>query len=103
MHAFWTELPEVSTAEKPLYGYLLGQELNRRSGGGDDIQYGTLFPLLGELEQNDFIQGHWQPSRDGPPQKWFTVTGKGQQFLHAEKQGWIPVSKILFGTGRSDA
>lgn len=49
--------------ERPLHGYALRQELNRRSGGAFELLPGTMYPLLRRLEIAGLVVSGWQ---EGP-------------------------------------
>lgn len=60
---------------------------------------GTLYPLLTRLKNENLLTYRWVESTSGPPRKYFTLTGEGQQFLDqlsdAYKAQNASVEKIL--------
>lgn len=56
---------------------------------------GTLYPLLSRLKNNGLLKYRWQESTDGPPRKYFTLTGEGEQLLSALNEEWGIISKAI--------
>ncbi|KXT78300.1 PadR family transcriptional regulator [Streptococcus sp. DD13] len=73
-------------AKQEIYGYELVQRL--REAGFSTTTGGTIYPLLQKLEKNQLVQVHYKPSSDGPDRKYFTITGKGKDYLHLFWQQW---------------
>lgn len=42
---------------------------------------GTLYPLLNRLARDKLLAYEWQESEQGPPRKYYWLTGEGQQLL----------------------
>lgn len=49
---------------------------------------GTLYPLLTRLRKAGLVDYKWVESSSGPPRKYYTLTGQGQQFLDGLDQTW---------------
>ncbi|TAF66911.1 MAG: PadR family transcriptional regulator [Cytophagales bacterium] len=52
------------------------------------ISEGTLYPMLTRLLKAGFLQYTWQESSAGPPQKHYTITAEGRDFLEEMRQTW---------------
>ena len=61
------------------YGYEILQVLNE--AGFNNIQEGTLYPILSRLEKKDSILCRKEKSPLGPIRKYFTVTSDGMKQL----------------------
>jgi len=46
---------------------------------------GTLYPLLNRLARDKLLEYEWQESEQGPPRKYYWLTGDGQQLLDTLK------------------
>ena len=57
-------------------------------------QEGTLYPLLGKLRREGFVDYEWVESEAGPPRKYYRLTEKGEGQLSELNQYW----KKLNGT-----
>ncbi|EHJ07041.1 PadR family transcriptional regulator [Staphylococcus simiae] len=66
------------------YGYSLVQNISRYM----EIAEGTVYPLLRRLVKNGDLSTYFQPSTEGPPRKYYTLTATGQQKLQSLKEEW---------------
>ena len=49
---------------------------------------GTLYPLLTRLRKADLLAYNWKESKLGPPQKHYTLTETGKEFLQKLNITW---------------
>lgn len=49
---------------------------------------GTLYPLLTRLKNDDLLSYEWVESTQGPPRKYYKLTGKGESFLGELEASW---------------
>ncbi len=49
---------------------------------------GTLYPLLTRLRKAGLVDYKWVESSSGPPRKYYTLTGKGNDFLLSLNSTW---------------
>ncbi len=49
---------------------------------------GTLYPLLTRQKNAGLLTYRWEESTQGPPRKYYEITEKGKQFLHALDATW---------------
>lgn len=60
---------------------------------------GTLYPLLTRLRKADLLAYSWKESKLGPPQKHYTLTKKGNEFLQKLNFTWnelvLSTNKII--------
>jgi PadR family transcriptional regulator len=59
-----------------MYGYQLCQIA--KSKHNRDLKYGTLYPLLGWLEEGGLVEGIKRDSPRGPYRKYYRLTEKGK-------------------------
>jgi PadR family transcriptional regulator PadR len=62
-------------AEGETYGYVIAQRL--QEAGLGLVKGGTLYPILGRLEQEGLVRSRWQAGEAAPNRKYFTVTRDG--------------------------
>ena len=58
-------------SEKPMYGYQIIKELEKKSQGYFKFKEGTLYPALHRLEEADLIRGKWELLTDGRQRKYY--------------------------------
>ena len=56
------------------------------------ILEGTLYPLLTRLKNAEMLTYRWVESNSGPPRKYFSLTGKGENFYQELEQTWNELS-----------
>ena len=72
--------------ETSAYGYTLMASL--ADLGFEGIKGGTIYPLLGRLEEEGLVRSEWVTGTSGPPRKYFWVTPAGRDELDAGRAGW---------------
>lgn len=82
-------------AKGETYGYEIISVLTRY--GFNDIQDGTLYPVLTRLEKKKNISCRIGESPLGPKRKYFSVTDSGKEYLKQFKESFSSI------TGRASA
>ena len=82
-------------AEKPMYGYQIVKELQKRSEGYFDLEQGTLYPALHRLEKDGLVRSQWEVIADGPSRKYYYITEQGQVELEKSARQWSDFSRHL--------
>lgn len=87
-----------------------GFELTRALTAADRLvtSEGTVYPLLARLRQVGLVETRWQESSQGPPRRYYGLTGEGHRALHAFTTQWLPfrdaidqlVEEAYRGSGR---
>jgi len=75
-------------AQKPMYGYRIIKDLDRRSQGYFKFKEGTLYPALHRLERAGLILGRWQALPGGRQRRYYHITGKGRYTLVEKRNQW---------------
>lgn len=70
----------------PSYGYAIIQRL--AAAGLGEIKGGTLYPLLGRLEQAGHVEVEWRPGDGGPGRKYFALTEDGRTYARSSAHQW---------------
>ena len=70
----------------PLYGY----DIVRRLGDVDGlvITEGTVYPILSRLRNEAYVESYIEESPEGPPRKYYRLTGGGREELKRMNQHW---------------
>jgi PadR family transcriptional regulator len=76
----------AALTEQERYGYDLGQRLEKAGLGR--LKGGTLYPLLGRLQEAGLVVARWQPGEQGPSRKYYGLTPAGRERLAAEAGTW---------------
>lgn len=74
-------------AGRPLYGYELIKELERRSSGVFTMKEGTLYPILHAMESEGWVEAYWE-TVDGRKRKYYRILDKGRDMLAEKKAEW---------------
>lgn len=73
-------------AEGPAYGYEMTKRLRAR--GLSIVGEGSIYPLLGRLEREGFVETYRAASDGGPPRKYYRPSAEGRQVLAAGISEW---------------
>lgn len=88
-------------AREETYGYEILQILEK--AGFEDLQEGTLYPILTRLEKKGYIFCRKAKSPLGPIRKYFTITKEGGKWLEDFRENYRKVTgnakNILFEEG----
>jgi len=82
-------------AERPMHGYQLAKELERRSEGFFDFKEGTLYPALHRLEREGLLTSEWEVVEEGPSRKVYRITDKGRHTLAEAANEWGTFARKL--------
>ena len=69
-----------------LYGYDIVRIL--RGYSGLMIADGTVYPILSRLKADGLVRATIEDSPDGPPRKYYELTGTGRDTLGEMNQAW---------------
>lgn len=70
----------------PTHGYEIAQRL--RKAGLGEIKGGTLYPVLGRLEERGYLHSHWSSGVGGPGRKLVVITDTGIHALDGLIADW---------------
>jgi PadR family transcriptional regulator PadR len=63
------------------YGYSLVKELS--AAGTSPLKEGTVYPILARLDRDGLVVSEWVESGQGPPRKYYTLTGAGHDLFES--------------------
>ncbi len=87
----------IESSKEPRYGYSIIRELNRTTQDRLKFKEGTVYPILGYLQKQDFLRSHLGESPAGAPRKYYNITDKGKKALKVGIGSWWELSEILAG------
>ncbi len=76
----------VLAREGSAYGYSLLRSL--ADAGLPGLRGGTVYPLLGRLEDDGLVQSEWTVADGAPARRYFALTPAGRQVLAEGRDGW---------------
>lgn len=74
--------------EEDLYGYMMIKRLEEKSKNIFNLKEGTLYPILHNLEKEQFIESYWDESISARKRKYYKITNKGKKTLIKKKKEW---------------
>lgn len=83
-----TNMLILSLLEKEnMYGYQMIKELSRKSKNVFEFQEGTLYPILHNLEEKNYITSYWDEVGT-KKRKYYSITKEGKKYLKEKKEEW---------------
>ena len=74
-------------AAEELYGYRICEKLDQM--GFDDVDDGSIYPILIRLEKKKYIYAKKKDSPLGPKRKYYYLTELGQEMLEQFQDDWF--------------
>ncbi len=88
--------------EKDMFGNEIISEIEKRTSSAWNSNPGAIYPLLKELEERGFVEGHWNLEKDHP-RRIYEITEKGRQeykilkiILEKQLNEAIHIFKIIY-------
>jgi PadR family transcriptional regulator PadR len=79
----------------PLHGYGIARRIEETSRSSLTLNYGTLYPALLKLEQEDFIKASWRASENNRRAKFYALTAAGRKELARETREWQRTADLI--------
>ena len=79
----------------PMHGYGIGRRIEQISRGILELNQGTLYPALLQLQQAGWIKGKWGVSDTQRKVKVYTITRTGRKQLIAESEKWRRIAGVI--------
>ena len=79
----------------PLHGFGIARRIEQISGDVVQLNQGTIYPALLQLEQMGWIKSKWGVSDNNRRAKYYSITRKGLKQLTAEEESWRRTSEIM--------
>ena len=78
-----------------LHGYGIARRIEQISGDVVQLNQGTIYPALLQLEQMGLIRSKWGVSENNRQAKYYSITKKGLKQLSAEEESWRRTSAVM--------
>lgn len=82
-------------SDKPMYGYEIIRELERRFSGHWSPKTGTIYPALEKLEKNNLVKEQIEFRDHGPDRKHYAITDKGKEELTSAMAQWAKMTEMI--------
>ena len=82
-------------SERPMYGYEIIRELEKRFSGFWKPKTGTIYPALEKLEQNELVTSRIEFMEEVPDRKHYALTQKGRTELTQSMAYWTKMTELL--------
>jgi PadR family transcriptional regulator PadR len=82
-------------SERPMYGYEIIRELEKRFSGYWKPKTGTIYPALEKLEQRRLVTSRIEFREDAPDRKHYALTANGQAQLAQSMSYWTKMTEVL--------
>src|SRR6267378_1318455 len=82
-------------SEKPMYGYEIIRELEKRFSGYWKPKAGTIYPALEKLEKNHLLTSRVEFREEAPDRKHYALTDAGRGELASTMSYWTRMTEIL--------
>ena len=79
----------------PLHGFGIARRIEQISGDVVQLNQGTIYPALLQLEQMGWIKSKWGVSENNRRAKYYSITRRGLKQLTAEEESWRRTSEIM--------
>ena len=78
-----------------LHGYGIARRIEQISGDVVQLNQGTIYPALLQLEQMGWIKSKWGASENNRRARYYSITRKGLKQLTAEEENWRRTSEVM--------
>src|ERR687884_1895392 len=85
----------ILLSERPMYGYEIIKELEKRFAGYWKPKTGTIYPALEKLEQDKLVTSQREFREEGPDRKHYALSKKGEAQLSQSVMHWIKMMEML--------
>jgi PadR family transcriptional regulator, regulatory protein PadR len=79
----------------PMHGFGIARRIEQVSGDRLQLNQGTIYPALLQLEQNGWIKGSWGVSDNNRRARFYAITRTGKRRLVAEEDRWRVASETI--------
>ena len=87
--------PLILLSERPMYGYEMIKELEKRFSGFRRPRTGTVYPSLEKLEQDGFVTSRVEFKDKLPGRKHYVLTDRGNKELRRSMVHWTKMTEVL--------
>ncbi len=78
-----------------MHGFGIARRIEQVSGDRLQLNQGTIYPALLQLEQNGWIKGSWGVSENNRRARFYAITRAGKRRLAVEEDRWRVASETI--------
>ena len=82
-------------SERPMYGYEIIRELEKRFSGYWKPKTGTIYPALEKVERKGFVTSRIEFMEEVPDRKHYALTARGRAELSQSMIYWTKMTEVL--------
>lgn len=82
-------------SERPMYGYEIIKELEKKFSGYWKPKTGTIYPALEKLEQGKLVSSRIEFRDDVPDRKHYAITKSGENELAQSMSYWSKMAEVI--------
>jgi PadR family transcriptional regulator PadR len=79
----------------PIHGYGIARRIEQVSQGTLELNQGTLYPALLQIQQAGWITSKWGVSDSNRRARFYSITRAGRKQLTAKAEDWRRVAKVV--------
>jgi transcriptional regulator len=79
----------------PLHGFGIARRIEQISGDLLNLNQGTIYPALLNLEQMGWITSNWGVSENNRRARFYAITRAGRKQLISETENWRRTAEIM--------
>jgi PadR family transcriptional regulator PadR len=80
---------------EPNHGWGISQRIGQLSDDVLAVNQGSLYPALGRLEEQGWIEAEWGTSENNRRARFYSLTRAGRKQLDAETAHWLKMSAAI--------
>lgn len=85
----------IALKKGPKHGYEIASYIKEKGGGFFSLSYGSLYPILHNLEKDGLIKGDWEDVGDAKSKKVYSLTARGRRALEDETVQYRNLIKVF--------
>jgi PadR family transcriptional regulator, regulatory protein PadR len=82
-------------SREALHGWAISQRIKELSEDALTVGQGSLYPALQRLEQQGWLESHWDSTPQNLPAKYYRLTASGRRALSAERSSWCNYVRVV--------
>lgn len=80
---------------EPLHGVGISRRIGQMTNGAFQVSFGSLFPSLHRMEENEWVVAEWRASENNRRAKYYKLTAAGRRRAAIEERDWNRVVEVM--------